>query len=86
MRGNSVFRSAITGDDGEVDSGYLALYWLLVVVIGVIPVMCVGAVCAMWNDPAGHFDAQGLGIGVGSVCAGFATAAGGVGIFRRGDK
>lgn len=26
----STFRSAIVGDDGEVDAGYLALYWSLI--------------------------------------------------------
>lgn len=81
-----VFRSAITGDDGRVDAGYLALFWLMAVVITAIPFMCVFTAVAMWIDPASKFDVQGLGIGIGGVCTGFGVAVGAVGAFRLGDK
>lgn len=82
----SVFRSAITGDDGSIDAGYLSLYWIMTVVITAIPFMCVFAMVAMWIDPEHKFDVQGLGIGIGSVCTGFGVAVGAVGAFRAGDK
>ena len=82
----SVFRSAIRGNDGEVDAGYLALFWIMAVVITAIPFMCIFAMVAMWLDPEHKFDVQGLGIGIGSVCTGFGVAVGAVGAFRMGDK
>ncbi len=82
----NVFRSAVKGSDGEVDAGYLALFWIMTVVITVIPFMCVFAAVAMWLDILHKFDVQALGIGIGSVCTGFGVAVGAVGAFRAGDK
>jgi hypothetical protein len=82
----STFRSAVTGDDGEVDAGYLALYWTMAVVMGAIPIMCIGAVVAMFITTAHEFKVQDLGVGIGSVCAGLGVAIGAVGAFRAGDK
>jgi len=82
----SVFRSAITGADGTVDAGYLALFWIMAAVITMIPFMGIMTAVAMWFDPAHKFDVQGLGIGVGSACGGFGVAIGAVGAFRAGDK
>jgi len=82
----SVFRSAITGDDGQVDAGYLALFWIMFVVITAIPFMCLMTGLSMWLEPSHKFDVQALGIGVGSVCTGFGVAVGAVGAFRMGDK
>jgi len=82
----NLFDSAVRGTDGEVDAGYLALFCLMVVVLGVIPLMCLGALVQMWKSPTHLFDVQSLGIGVGAVCTGFAAAIGGVGAFRMGDK
>ena len=81
----SVFRSAVTGS-GDIDAGYLAMYCVMVAVIGAIPIMCVGSLWAMHLDPTHQFHVQDLGIGVGAVCGGFATAIGAVGLFRMGDK
>lgn len=82
----SIFRSAITGDDGLVDAGYLSLFWIMAVVITAIPFMCLFTAVAMWLDPAHKFDVQALGIGIGGVCTGFGVAVGAVGAFRLGDK
>lgn len=86
MNNVPIFRSAITGEDGQVDAGYLALFWVLVLVVGAIPVMCVGTLAAMYFDAHHVFKAQELGVGIGAVCTGFAAAIGGVGLFRAGDK
>ena len=82
----STFRSAVTDADGAVDSGYLAMFVLMLVVVGVVPVMCIGTFVSMYFDTAHKFDVQSLGIGVGAVCGGFATTVGAVGMFRMGDK
>lgn len=82
----NVFRSAISNDQGEVDAGYLAMAVLMVIVTGAIPAMCIGTFVAMWFDPAHKFAVQDLGIGIGAVCGGFATAIGAVGVFRMGDR
>jgi hypothetical protein len=81
-----IFRSAVTGDDGEVDAGYLAMYVITAIVAGAIPVMCVAAVIAMVLATDHKFSAQELGIGIGSVCTGLGVAIGAVGAFRMGDK
>lgn len=82
----SVFRSAITGADGTVDAGYLALFSIMVAVVLLVPFMGIMAGLAMIWSPTHAFDVQGLGIGVGSVCGGFGVAVGAVGAFRMGDK
>lgn len=81
-----IFRSAVTGSDGEIDSGYLAMFWGMVIVLNAIPFMCVFAAIGMWLDPVHKFDVQGLGIGIGSVCGGFGVFLGAVGAFRMGDR
>ena len=86
MAKKSVFRSAITDKDGDVDAGYLALYWIMAVVITAIPLMCAGTAIQMWLSPTHTFTVQELGIGIGSVCTGFGVAVGAVGAFRMGDK
>lgn len=75
----NVFRSAITGTDGEVDAGYLALFWTMCVVLTAIPFMCA---MTIWYG----FDPKELGTGIGFVAGGFATVAGAIGMFRMGDK
>jgi hypothetical protein len=86
VRGDSVFRSAITDDAGEVDAGYLAMYVITMIVLGAIPAMVVGTLIAMWLSPEHRFEVQGLGVGIGSVCGGYGMALGAVGLFRAGDK
>ncbi|HEY6028603.1 MAG TPA: hypothetical protein VIV09_17035 [Pseudolabrys sp.] len=82
----SVFQSAIRGEDGEVDAGYLAIAVAGILILGAIPVMCLGSFGQMWFSPDHHFPVQELGIGVGSVCGGFGAVCGAVGMFRMGDK
>lgn len=80
----SVFRSAIEDAEGGVNVGYLSLFWVMIVVLNVIPIMCVGAALTWWKT--GAFPLQELGIGVGSVGGGFAVVLGALGVFVRGDR
>jgi hypothetical protein len=82
----SVFQSAIRGEDGEVDTGYLAMYVVTMIVLGAIPAMVAGALLSAALGTEHHFDAQGLGIGIGGVCTGYGVALGAVGLFKAGDK
>lgn len=86
MQYESVFRSAIEGSDGQVDAGYLALFWSLMTIIAVILAMVFYAGLRLWLDPAHPFDPQGLGTGIGAVGVAFATIVAAVGAFRMGDK
>lgn len=82
----SVFRSAIAGDDGTVDPGYLALYCVMAATVGSIPIMCLLALTAMLLHKDHIFDAQGLGVAIGAACTGAGVVIGAVGAFRMGDK
>jgi hypothetical protein len=77
---------AITDDSGAIDVGNLGLFILIGLVLGVIPFMCAGAltkaVLSIWKVDF-NFDPQTLGVAVGAVCGGFATAIGGWGAARR---
>ncbi len=83
----SVFRSAIQGDDGRVDAGYLALFWTMAVTVGVIPIVAfVGVYVAYRNpDKAGEV-LQQTGVAIGAICTGAGVVIGAVGAFRLGDK
>lgn len=81
-----IFESAIDDGHGQVDAGYLAIAVALVIILGAIPAMCSIAAVVAWISTDHHFDAQQLGIGIGSVCAGFGAVCGAVGAFRWGDK
>jgi uncharacterized membrane protein len=81
----SIFRSAITNKDGEVNVGYLSLFALVALVVGVIPLMCLGTFLSFHKSATGVFDVQGLGAGVGMVCGGFATALGALGVYMKLD-
>lgn len=82
----NILLSAIKGADGEVDAGYLAIAGAFLIVLGAIPSMVTIAALVAWSSPDHRFDAQALGIGIGSVCTGFAAVCGAVGLFRAGDK
>lgn len=86
MRGDSIFLSAITDSDGEVDSGYLGGYIVTFLVLGAIPFMVLGAFVSMVWAPEHKFPAQELGVGIGAVVGGYGGAMAGVGVFKRGDK
>jgi hypothetical protein len=82
----SVFRSAVTGEDGSIDPGYLGLYVVMLIVLGAIPSAIVLTGIAMFYSPGHKLDLVGLGAVIAAATAGFGTAAGGVGLFRMGDK
>lgn len=82
----AVFRSAVDDGEGQVDAGYLAIAVAGAIVLGAIPVMVVTALVVAVLSQDHHFAAQELGIGIGSVCGGFATVCAAVGAFRWGDK
>ena len=82
----SVYRSAITGADGEVDAGYLGLYAVMVLCLGVIPAAVLLAAVQMIVTADHKLDLVGIAAVVAAAAAGFGTAAGGVGLFRMGDK
>lgn len=82
----SIFRSAIQGDDGQVDAGYLALYWTMAVTVGVIPLIVIIGGIATFLHPGPAEIIQSTGIAVGAMCTGGAAVIGAVGVFRMGDK
>jgi len=85
--GESVFHSAVKNKEGEVDPGYLAVFWTLVawslhnvVILGL-------ATWAMKNgvtDPGALI--QNTGIALGANATGFGVVIGAVGLFRAGDS
>ncbi len=83
----SVFRSAIGGDDGRVDAGYLALFWTMAVTVGVIPIVALVGVYVAYKNPdkAGEI-LQQTGVAIGAICTGAGVVIGAVGAFRMGDK
>lgn len=76
------FAVMMTDPDGEWDVGNVGLFALVVLVIGVIPIMLLMAFLGAYGTGV-KFDIQGLGVAIGAVCAGFATALGALGAFRR---
>lgn len=73
----SIFREAITDSSGVVDVSYLALFWVMVSVLGAITFVCaMTAIVFLRCNANCTFDPQPLGFAVGAICAGFATALG----------
>lgn len=80
-------QSAITDDNGEIDVGNLGLFLLIALVVGAVPFACAmvlarAVLAAAWRVDF-PFDVQSLGIAIGAICSGFATAIGGWGAARR---
>lgn len=82
----SIFRSAITDENGDVDAGYLGLYVVMLLVLGTIPSTILLAVVRMMIAKDNPLDLVGIAAVIGAAGAAFGTAAAGVGIFRVGDK
>jgi hypothetical protein len=85
VRGDSIFRSAVTGDDGEIDAGYLSLFWVMAAVLGAIPVLLIVALIGVGHDNVAAV-LQATGIAIGAACTGLGVSVGAVGAFRAGDK
>lgn len=82
----SIFRSAIQGDDGQVDAGYLGLYAVMVLMLGAIPSAIVLVAIRLVVVAEHPLDLLGLAAVIAAAATGFGTAAAGVGLFRAGDK
>lgn len=83
----SVFRSAIQDEDGQVDAGYLALFWTMAATVTAIPwVAAVGGIIALRDATQAGAILQNVGIAVGAICTGAGVVIGAVGAFRMGDK
>ena len=80
------FRSAIQGDDGEVDAGYLGLYIVMWLALGSIPMTFILIVLRLILTEDHALDLTGIAAVIGAAGVCFGSAAGGVGIFRAGDK
>lgn len=79
-------RSAVIGDDGTVDPGYLGLFAVVLLVLGTIPCAILLVSVRMFLVADHALDLVGLAAVIGASGAAFGTAAGGVGLFRLGDK
>ena len=85
--GKSVFRSAVEGSDGEVDAGYLALFWTMAATVSAIPwIAGVGGWVAMRDATQAGAILQNVGVAIGAICTGAGVVIGAVGAFRMGDK
>lgn len=82
----SVFRSAIESPEGGVDAGYLGLYAVGATILGTIPFCLILVAVRMFVVDGHPLDLVGVAALIGAACVGFGTAAGGVGLFRAGDK
>jgi hypothetical protein len=79
-------RDAITDSHGAADVGRIALFLVMWVVLGVIPIMAAGAVIEACNHPVHIFPYAELGKGIGLVTAAFAAALGALGVYIAQDK
>jgi len=83
----SVFQSAITGSDGTVDAGYLALFWTMAATVSAIPFMLlVGGLATYHQTDKAAEIIQSTGVAIGAICTGAGVVIGAVGAFRMGDK
>lgn len=83
----SIFRNAITeSDNRSVNVGYLSLFWIMIVVLNVIPIMVIGAIVQTYYDEHHVFPFAQLGTGVGYVTGAFAAAMAALGAFIWGDS
>jgi hypothetical protein len=81
----SVFRSAIQGSDGQVDAGYLAVFWAMVGwSINNAAILAVALIAVTHENAPSILSSAGLGLGANAT--GFAAVVGAVGLFRLGDR
>lgn len=82
-----LFRSAITEPDNRsVNVGYFALFWILIVVLNILPIMAGAAIVQTIYDPKHIFPYAELGKGAGLITVAFSTALGALGLFLVGDR
>jgi len=84
----SIFRSAVDDGHGQVNVGYLALFWAMVVWSIVSIVIAVIGVVAVWLAGPGERAAIIASIGncEGYAAFGFATVSGAIGFYLWGDS
>lgn len=83
----SLFRSAVTDHHGEVDVGYLALFWGMIGWSLGLTFSIGGGVYALAQAVADHGEIiKDVGTSIGYVSGGFATMLGAVGLYRLGDR
>ena len=79
------WREAITDAHGQVDTGRLALWLIMWIVLGAIPwVLALATVALITGKPLA--DLWGVGAAVGAICTGFAGALGALGVYVKMDK
>lgn len=84
----SLFREAIVDDKGQVDVANVALYWVMLSVLGAITFACLMSLASWAASCFGKahqcsYDPQPLGVAVGAICAGFASALTALGVYVR---
>jgi hypothetical protein len=82
----TLFRSAVSLTDTSVDPGYLGLFAVMLLCLGIIPGAFILIGLRLWLVADHPLDLVGLAAVIAAACAGFGTAATGVGIFRKLDK
>lgn len=78
--------SAIIGEDGTVDPGYLGLFVVMWMILGTIPIALILIGVRMFIITEHPLDLVGLAAIIGAAGTAFGAAAVGVGVFRRGDQ
>lgn len=71
-------RDAVTDDRGDFDVANMGVAVVIAMTVGAVTVACVALL--LGKDP------QPLGVAVGAIFAGFATALGALGVYRWGDR
>lgn len=88
-------RESITDDRGIADVAYVSLFGVMIAVLGSILFMCLVSGIAYGRcvevldvnpQVLCRFDPQPLGIAVGAVCGGFATALGGLAAYMAATR
>lgn len=77
-------RAALTDADGEFDVANIGLAVLIVLVLGSIPSLILMVALALYHERP--FDPQPLGIAIGAICTGFATALGAFAAYQAATK
>jgi len=85
MTERSVFRAAIHPTDPTVDPGYFGLYVVTMLCLGAIPAAFMLLLVRLAIPPH-PLDLLGFAAVIAAAGVAYGTSAGGVGLFRMGDK